>query len=185
MLTDDEFDDIRQKATVAWHRGDIARALAEIEKVLGEGTSDMKGECLLYRGMMRQSGEPLSEARQDWSEALQYAGEGTFLRFQLEQHVGDSLEREGLFQEAFAWYRKALKTCSEGEEFSGHQILSAYLRLNGRIDPGDEPLIASVAVKSWRVLELPGAPDLSYLRSAIEELAVTVSNRVETIVRAT
>jgi tetratricopeptide (TPR) repeat protein len=185
MLTEREFDEVRRKIVMAWHKGDVDVAFAAIEKVFErEGTPDMKGECLFYRGMIRESGGDLPAARRDWIEALQYAREGTFLRFQLEHNIGESLEREGLPEEALGWYKIALKTCSKGDEYSGHQALNAYLKLKGgKIEPGDEPLIASVIVSSWRVLELPGTPDLKDLSSTATELANVFSNRVEIIVR--
>jgi len=187
MLTEREFDEVRRKIVMAWHKGDVDGAFVEIEKVFeGEGTPDMKGECLFYRGMIRESGGDLTAARQDWTEGLQYAREGTFLRFQLEHNVGESLEREGLPEEALDWYKRSLKTCTDGHEYSGHQSLAAYLRLKGgKIEPGTETLIASIIVRSWRVLELPGTPDLKDLLSTATELANVFSNRVEIIVRDT
>ncbi len=184
MLTEREFVEARQRALVAWHKGDVDGAFAEIEKVLDVGTPEMKGECLFYRGMIRQSVGDMTQARRDWIEALQYAREGTFLRFQVEQNVGESLEREGQTEEALGWYQRALKTCSGGDEFSGQQTLTAYLRLKGgMIEQEDYALLASVAVKSWRVLELPGAPDVDDLPSTSAALAEAFSHRLEMIAR--
>ena len=57
MMTEHEFDEVRRKIVMAWHKGDVDGAFAEIEKVFeGKGTPDMKGECLFYRGMIRESG---------------------------------------------------------------------------------------------------------------------------------
>jgi hypothetical protein len=175
MMTESEYDDIRRRVVVAWHEGDFDAASAGVEEVLGGGgTAEMKAECLLYRGMMRQGAGASAEARRDWAEALPHADEGTFLRFQLEQSMA----------EALGWCRRALQTCSGGDEFSGRQALVAYLRLGGGVvAPEDETLVASVVVKSWRVLELPGAPNVGDLPSAIRELTEAFATRVEEIVR--
>ena len=184
MLKEHEFAEMRQKVHGAWHRGDLDTALAGIEKILEEGTPGMKAESLLDRGMIRQSMGALASALQDWTEGLRYAREGTYLRFCLEHSVGEAFERQGLLGEALSWYKTALQTCSRGDEFAGLRALIACLRLNGgNIEPGDDTLLASVVVKSWRVLELPGTPNLENLRAATEELTAAFSKRVDEIVR--
>jgi tetratricopeptide (TPR) repeat protein len=180
MLTEREFNEVQQRITGAWHRGQLDEAFAEIERVLAGGLPKMKAQCLLYRGMMRQGAGALTDARHDWMQALRYARRATYLRFQLEHHIGEALEQEGQPAEALSHYRKALKTCSDGGEFSGHQTLTAYLRLKGgEIDAGDEALLASVAAKSWRVLELPGAPNLEDLTATVAALSDAFSHRAE------
>lgn len=184
MLTQREFAEMKQKVRGAWYKGELDTALAGIERVLEEGTPDMKAESLLDRGMIRQSMGALAAARQDWIEGLRYAREGTYLRFRLEQGIGEAFAREELLGEALNWYKRALQTCSSGDEFAGLRALTAYLRLKGgNIEPGDDPLIASVVVKSWRVLELPGTPDLTNPQSATEELTAAFSKRVDEIIK--
>lgn len=184
MLTEREFARMTEKIRGAWRKGELDTALAGIEKVLEEGTPDMKAESLLDRGRIKQSMGALAAARQDWTEGLRYARPGTYLRFCLEQSVGEGLEREGLLGEALGWYKRALQTCSSGDEFAGRRALTAYLRLkDGNVEPGDDALLASVVVKSWRVLELPGTPGLENLRSATEELTAAFSKRVDEIAR--
>jgi hypothetical protein len=184
MLTRREFAEIMGKVSGAWRKGELDTALSGIETVLEDGIPDMKSESLLERGRIRQSMGATAAARQDWTEGLRYAREGTYLRFLLELSLGEALEREEQLGEALGWYKIALQTCSSGEEFAGLRALTAYLRLNGNnIEPGDHALLASVVVKSWRVLELPGTPNLENLRSATEELTAAFSKRVDEIVR--
>lgn len=171
MLTKDEFSEAQQRLVSAWHKGDLARALAEIDSVLLEGTTEMKGQCLLYRGMINESQSSLDLAKRDWLEALQYGKEGTFLRYELEHNLGKACEGSGAVQEALSWYRTALKTCSTGKEFSGNRTLTAFMRLSGaNVSPDDYALLALVIQKSWAVLEIPGRPDLADLAASVNEL---------------
>lgn len=183
MLTETEFSELQQRLMSAWHRGDLTSAFTEIETALREGTPEMKGQCLFYQGMIREAEGSLDNAKRDWLEALQYAHEGTFLRYQLEYNVGDANERAGIPQEALSWYRAALTTCSRGDEFSGNKTLTAFLRLSGgEIPPEDRVLVSSVAVKSWRVLELSGEPDLKDLTATVKRLTEEFINTVGKIV---
>ncbi len=183
MLTDTEFREVQRKMMTAWHRGDLGEASAVLDKVLKEGTSDMKGECLFYQGMINEDQGSLSDARQNWLDALQYARDETFLRFQLELNIGETWERETQSKEALDWYRKALNTCCDGDKFVGIKALNAYLRLKaGKVEPADEPLVACVAEKSWRALELSGAPDFKDLAGTAAKLTEALASRAEKIV---
>ena|SRR2546422_483532 len=179
MLTQNEFNDAQQRLMSAWHRGDLTKAFAEIDSVLGEGTPEMKGQCLLYRGMIRESQGSLDVAKQDWLKALQYGQEGTFLRYELEHRVGEICEKADASEEALSWYRKALRTCSTGRQFSGNRTLTAFLRLSGdSFSPADNALLASVIQTSWRVLEVPGEPDLIDLAASISALTTRFNEMI-------
>lgn len=185
MLTEREFSEAHQKIIRSWRSGALDEALAEVRRVLDEGTTDMKARALLYSGLMREDGGAPGEARADWDAALLYARAGTYLRFRLEHHVAESLEREGKLNEALGWYVTALRTCYEGDEFSGHRALKAYVRLRGgKVAPDDEALVASVAEKSWRVLGLRGAPNLKDLPATVAKLDEGFSKLAEGIVGA-
>ena len=160
MLTKAEFDAARQRMLSAWHKGDDADAQAALEIVLSNGSPSMKAECLFYQGMLVEEQGKLVDAQASWSNGLQYAREGSFLRFQLETSLGGAAERQAQSAEALKWFRSALETCCQGDEFSGNKALSGYLRLSGgKVESVDETVVSCVAEKSWRVLGLPGAPD--------------------------
>lgn len=160
MLTKVEFDAARQRMFSAWHKGDLADAQAAMHIVLSDGSASMKAECLFYEGMMAEERGNLADAQVSWSNGLQYAREGSFLRFQLETGLGGAAERQAQSAEALKWFRSALVTCCQGDEFSGNKALSGYLRLTGgTVDPVDEKIVSCVAEKSWRVIGLPDAPD--------------------------
>src|SRR5262252_7754503 len=110
MLNQETFDNIQQRLVGAWGKGDLDGAFAEIETVLREGTPAMKGQVLFFRGMIRESGGHLNEARQDWLEAIQYSREGTFLRYQLETSIGAASKKLETDDDALKWYRAALQT---------------------------------------------------------------------------
>lgn len=86
--------------------------------------------------------------------------------------MGDACEEAKLQDEALTWYRHALNTCAQGDEFSENVALTAFLRLTGgNIPPADHNLLASVVRKSWRVLELAGSPNQNNLPECIRVLS--------------
>ena len=182
MLTQSEFDQALQRITLAWSKGDLTSAFSEIDMVLWEGSADMKGQCLLFRGMIKEDQGELEDAKQDWLNALAYPRAGTFLRYNLESNIGQVCETLGLREEAVRWYWTALSTCSQGDEFSGHRALVALVTLSGgQVPSGDNLLFASVSKKSWRVLQLPGVPDLKDLVGTVLKLAEGFQNLAEKV----
>jgi len=172
MLTETEWEQVQQRLTTAWHQGDFAAAFAEIDRALAEGTSEMKGQALLYRGMIHDGRDDLPAAKEDYAEALTYTGAGSYARYVAERTSGDICGKLGRDDEALGWYRAALETCVVGDGFSGGVALEAFLRLHGQqLAPDDRNLVASVARKSWGVLELPGTPDLKDLTKTAGMLA--------------
>ena len=181
MLTKAEFDAARQRMLIAWGQGDLAEAQAAMDIVLSNGTAVMKAECLFYQGMIEERNN-LADARESWSNGLQYAREGSFLRFQLETGLGGAAERQAQPAEALKWYRNALETCCHGDEFSGSTALSGYLRVSGgKVEPADETVLECVAEKSWRVAGLPGAPDPNDWTATAATLAEDLATRASEI----
>lgn len=169
--------------TIALREDDSGTAQAALELVLRQGDSEMKGKCLFYQGLISKEKGNTAEARQHWIKALEYAPEGSFVRFQLELNLGNTAEQQAERDEALDWLLKALETCCRGDEFAGIQALAGYLKLNGgTIRPEDESLIACVCVKSWRVLELVGEPESSDWSVTATRLAGELERRVAAIV---
>jgi tetratricopeptide (TPR) repeat protein len=182
MLTQDQFNESQQRITSAWHSGNLQDAFAEIDRMLEEGTTEMKGTGLFYRAMIAESQGHWEQVKEDSLNALQYANPGTFLRYQLEHMSGAYYHRLAITEDAVRWYQEALETCDAGSDFSGHKTLAAFMRLRGEnISPSDEVLVAAVAKKSWRVLDLPGEPDLTDIRGTIQRLCEHFSRTVEEI----
>jgi tetratricopeptide (TPR) repeat protein len=115
MLSKSEWEQAQQRVTKAWSKGDLSSAFAEIDGVLRDGTSDMKGQALLYRGMIRESHEDLAGAEQDLTDAISSTRRGSYARYVAERSLGDLAEKKGLRAEALIWYRTALTTCANGD----------------------------------------------------------------------
>lgn len=180
MLTETEFEQVLQTLTKALSRGDLEQAVIEKDHVLSEGTPAMKGQYLLYLGLTRERSGDLSGGQRDWLDALAFASPRTFLRYSLEENLGRVCRKLFKPGEAQMWYRQALRTCSDGDEFSGNRVLTGFLELNeGGIPPADEALVVSVLNKSWRVLELPGSFDLTDLPGSIKTLSERFSSKVQ------
>ncbi|HKG60486.1 MAG TPA: hypothetical protein VKB05_12065 [Pyrinomonadaceae bacterium] len=159
-MDDAEYHAARQRMLTAWHKGDLTDAQAALRLVLSTGSPAMKAESLLYQGMMVEGRGELEEAKASWFDALQYARDGTFLKFELEASIAAALERDAQLAEAMRWFRSALETCCRGDQFAGSKALAGYLRIaEGKIEPADEAVVACVVEKSWRVLDFPGEPD--------------------------
>ena len=170
-MDDAEYHAARQRMLIAWHKGDLADAQAALELVLSTGSPAMKAESLFYQGMMVEGRGELAEAKASWSTALQYAREGSFLKFQLEASLGAAFERDLQTAEAMKWFRTALETCCRGDQFAGSNALAGYLRISeGKIQLADEAVVACVVEKSWRVLDLPGKPDADDWATSAAEL---------------
>jgi hypothetical protein len=184
MLSKAEFDAARQRMLSAWAKGDVADAQVAMDSVLSDGSPSMKAECFFYQGMMAEERGDLAEAQVSWSNGLQHARDGSFLRFQLETSLGGAAERQMQSAEALTWFRSALETCCQGDEFSGSKALSGYLRVSGgKVEPADETVVSCVAEKSWRVLGLPGAPDSNDWAATVARLEQELANRVSESMR--
>jgi|GEM_PF-2209543 len=181
MITKSEFNQIQQQIVSAWHCGNFPEAFAAIDRVLKNGNAEMKGTCLFYRAMIQESRGDWESVRQDCLKGMKYAKPG-FLRYQLEQMMGTYYEQQRIPEEAIKWYRRALVTCDEGDQFSGHKSLVSFIRLSGQeLSQTDERLVAKVTSKAWRVLGVPGNPDLSNLPATIGKLSEHFSKLVTTI----
>jgi hypothetical protein len=183
MLTTEDFHDTLRRMMVALREGDVGVADVALESILSRGNSEMKGKSLFYRGLISAEKGVLGDAVRNWSNALPYAQEGSFLRFQIELNQSGACEQQAKPQEAVEWLKRALETCCRGDEFAGVQALTSYLRLHGgRIRPEDEPLIACVCEKSWRVLELSGAPDSNDWSATAARLGSELEHKVAAII---
>lgn len=172
MLARTEFNEALARLTSAWGRGDLTSAFSEVEQILQQGTDEMKAQGLCFRGMIKHSQAELADAKEDWLQALPFAGEGTSLQYELQTNIAEVCEVTNPSGESLRWYRAALTTCSDGDQFSGTRALTAFVRLNGGTLPtGDLVMVASVAEKSWKVLQLPGSPDLDDLVGTVARLS--------------
>ena len=164
MLTSDEWQEAERNSVRAWSRGDPATALADIQRVLNTGTAEQRGRALMYRGSMHEDAHDWLNARGDFIQAAGLLPPGSYARYTAELSVGHVCELNGERQEAFAWHRAALLTCSLAiEPFSGASAARGLMSLEPEIQPADRQLLRDVLAKSWRILQLPGEPDLDNL----------------------
>jgi len=179
MLTQEEFEQILQRVTKAWSEGNVEEALSDQEHVLSDGNSEMKGQYLFYAGMIHEKNDELDQSKEDWLRAVEYVRQGTYLKYSIEENLGRANEKLGNIQEALIWYRHALRTCAEGTEFSGNRVLSSFLNLTkGAISEIDQPSVAAAVEKSWRVLEVPGIPNLRDLHGSINTISAWFSSKL-------
>jgi tetratricopeptide (TPR) repeat protein len=171
MLGKKDFNKLLGKMTALWHRRDFDNAKEILQRIILHGDVDMQSQALLYRGMIKQDEGLLADARQDWLDAKSLANEGTFTLYLIQHNLGASYQRENLDEDAISWYRLALQTCIEANDFSCDQTLSSFLSVShGDIPKDDEMRVIAAVETSWRVLGLPGLPNLTSLPFAINSL---------------
>jgi len=182
MQDQDQFDKVLEEVTIAWGQGNHSEGIALLDDVILRVENTMKGQCLLLRGMIKTDLGFHKDAREGWMAAIPYSSEGSFLRACLEYETGVSFENENCTNEALSYYRSAIETCAYGDEFAGTKQLGAYLALNnGRILEGDKTMIMAAVKKTWRVLELPGEPNIAKLPDAITKLGQGISEKLRRI----
>ncbi|MDI1241820.1 MAG: hypothetical protein PSX80_07855 [bacterium] len=163
MLSDKEFNEVLGTALAAWSQGNLGGALVKIDELIPASSPEQEAHCLLLKGsIMKDDRRLLIKAREEWLRAIPKSRPGSFIRACIEYEIGGSFEIENLIEQARSYYQLAINTCATGDEFSGQKQLGAYLGINnGSILQSDEAMVRAALKKSWRVLELPGEPDLS------------------------
>jgi len=171
MLTSDEWDEAERNIVRAWSRGDSATARAHVQRVLDTGTGEQRGRALIYRGSMHEDARDWLNAQDDFIQAAGLLPPGSYARYTAQLSVGHVCELNGERQEALAWHRAALLTCSLAiEPFSGTSAARALMSLEPAIQPADRQLLRDVLARSWRVLHFPGEPDLDDLSGTTDLL---------------
>jgi tetratricopeptide (TPR) repeat protein len=152
------------------HRAQAAKdfdaALAEIQRLTSDESPDIRMTGLFHRGEIRELQGAFEEALSDWEEALRLPEGSAFLRYELYRKLAASYERSGNIDTALGALRFAMQVCSEDDKFSGNLALADFMRLcNGKIAIADRPLVKSVVIISWRVLEVPDTPNLTTVQN--------------------
>lgn len=177
MMTPDEWNAAERGIVRAWTTGAVSQALQEIERVLEQGNDEQRGRALMYRGSIREEASDWHAAKDDFMQAAGLQASGSYVRYTTELSAGHASQKAGDTQEALTWYRAALLTCAQTDEpFSGATATQALLTLAPELSPSDRELARAVTVKSWRVLSLPGQPNLDDLAGATEILMQRASD---------
>jgi len=169
-----------------WHDGNSAGALLILERVLADGSGEMKRVALMLAGMIKEGEGDYEGAANDWSRGLSFSSENPFVKFQLELNLGRLAEKSGNPVAARDWYLAALKTCLVGDGFSGVEVVSEFWSLTeGSISDEERALVSAVVEISWSVHEIIGEPDLRNLGDAISRLKAGLKSQIEAIHNAT
>jgi len=164
MMTDDEWDRAERTIVGAWTTGDVPLAMTEIENALIQGTGEIRGRALVYRGTIHEEGGNLDQAKADFIEAAGLFVSGSYAKYSAELSVAHVCEEREITDQAIRWYRRALQTCVDSTEpFSAAVAARAFLRHSSPVSTPDLELLQSVTTKSWRALGLPNEPNLTDL----------------------
>ena len=164
--------EVMRKVASFTQNGEFTTALSEIEAFLSRETrAELRSEALSLRADLKEQLGDLEAAKEDLLTARSLVGR-SYMRYVQELSLGRLYRMQQRLNEAVSWYRVALHTCIEGEGISGGTALKEFLTLRGQeaLTVEDQALTAQVAERSWRVLGLPGQPDLTSLPRVISAI---------------
>jgi HEAT repeat protein len=166
-MTSEDWNTAEREIVALLASGDVRAAIARIETVVSTDRGEFKGRALLYRGSIHEEQGRLQSARDDFAEAVRLFEAGSYVRYASELSLGQVCRVLGEPQSASTWYRAALETCDASiEAFSGGSALEGFLSMSPSPTRTDLTLIRSVITKSWKLLEVSGAPDVTDLKAA-------------------
>ena len=147
----------------------LTEAISHLDTFLSqEVNTEVRSAALGFRAHISERVGNIEEAQNDLLTAHSLSGP-SYQRYVHELGLGSLFERHGLNEEAHSWYRAALNTCLLDNETSGGSALKGLLRLRPakNLPEEDIALCREVIKHSWRVLRLPGVPDLSDLEGSV------------------
>jgi hypothetical protein len=143
----------------------FAAALSEVQTFLGgEVGHEWRAEALAFRGDIKEEMGDLRGAKLDFSAARSLVGPG-YAKYVHEISLAGICRKQQLIDEAISWYRAAMHTAIEVDKISSGSALSGLLKLQSQAEltTEDREICVRAAKQSWRVLGLPGSPDISGL----------------------
>jgi tetratricopeptide (TPR) repeat protein len=159
-------------------RGDYSCSISILDEILAnEIYPDLRRDAFGYRALFFEDIGRFDEAKADLLSSCSLIppdpiGAATFARSVTEQGIGRICEKQSKIQEAKEWYMKALMTIKKGDACDGGSALKSLLTLVGEGNLSDEAraLCNAVAIKSWKLLRIPGEPDLNNLAEATQRI---------------
>jgi len=154
-----------------------AAAIEAVDDFLrNEMSGEVRGSALGMRAELKQESGNLEGALEDLLAALPLT-EDAFSRHVHEFCIAEVYRKRHDNSQVERWYRKSLETCAESGKFSGGAVLHKYLELQpqDRLPSQDLALCSTVALRSWKLLKLPGSPDLDDLSGTALKLIETES----------
>jgi tetratricopeptide (TPR) repeat protein len=154
---------IQEKAVQLSYSGDFEAAISQLDTFSREDlASDIKRQVIGFRGDLRREQGDLHGARSDFLAALDLSAKPDFERFTLESALGVISKQLGDKPEAERWFLGALHTAAEDPTISGISALRSLSQTRGTffLSTEERKLVERVVVQAWRILRLPGEPDL-------------------------
>lgn len=164
--------EVMREGALLLSQGDIHSALLAVDGVLdSEVSPEIRSDALGFRAHLKEELGDLEGASEDLRAARSLVGPG-YARYVHELSLAHLRQKQGLLDDAQAWYRIALRTCVDGEHTSGGSALTGFLGLqnNKPLTSEDRQLCAQAAQRSWMILALPGEPDLTDLAAAASHI---------------
>jgi tetratricopeptide (TPR) repeat protein len=167
-----------KKAFILKMKGDCDAALSMLSsRLLVEEYPDLKRGTYQLMATLKEDLGRLDEAIADLLSSYSLIppapiGAATFAKSTIEVSIGKICEKQSKIYEAINWYKKALKTISDGEGTSGGLDLKCFITIVGEENLSDDErlLCSNVVSKSWKLLRIEEEPDLSNLLKAAEKL---------------
>jgi tetratricopeptide (TPR) repeat protein len=170
-----------RKALALKRQGDHTTAVSIINELLSKKMDDeLHSEVLALRADLKEDIGEYEGAKEDLLDALSLIPGNSYARYTLELSLGGICERLKSGAEATSWYQKALLTSFHAEEVSGGTALMSFLRIRDEAELAEEEraLCTQVALKSWKLLQLSGEPDLNNLKQVAERLIQVAGGQI-------
>ncbi len=174
--TDAEFSRwtlVQLKAVELSRTSGLDAAIGEVNSFLAESPPiDLVRQALGFRGDLRSEQDELQAAREDYLVARSLSEEVDFERFTLDLALGGVSEQLKDMREAERWFLEAMKSAAEDASTCGVAALERLQRLRNSLELSlEERLLAErVVSQGWRLLRLPGDPDLSDLWASAQRV---------------
>jgi hypothetical protein len=146
-------------------------ALRAVEAFLSRQTdSELRSYVLGYGAVLKEVLGDIEGARKSLILARSLIGSSR-LMFTHELGLAKLSQQQHLTEEARSWYRCALRTGLEiGDTSCAGELLGFLTSSLEPLNAEDTSLCMKAALLSWRVLALPGEPDLADLLGVAKEL---------------
>ena len=170
----DELAAIQRKSFEASEVGrNLPAALTLIDEFFARCPSlRLRTELLAHRALLLEFAGRLDEARVSLLDAHALEDSGS-RRFGIELGLMQIAEKAGDDEERLHWCRAAFKTVAADPATNGVPIARTLLAMSGGVDalsPDERTDLERIIRNGWRVLELPGEPDLANVLATLDRL---------------
>ena len=161
------WDEVMRTVARMMEEHNFAIALQTVDRFLDPDLSvELRCSVLGMRAQLKEDLGDQEGAKADLVDAISL-GAADVARYVNESSLAELFRREGNRPDSIKWYRVALSTAMRGG-FPGGGALWKFITLQSEkaLSEEDRALCIDVAECSWKLLDLPGKPNLDNLKAS-------------------